>query len=97
MARIVAIVMLLLALALNPYGYYILLRWVICAICAYYAFKAYGEKNVPWAWIFGVSAAVYNPIIPLHLGRSVWAVVNIASVVLLIASFFALPRNRLIL
>ncbi len=94
MARVVAIIMLLVALMPNPYGYYILLRWVICAICAYYAFKAYGEKSVPWVWTFGVGAAIYNPIIPLHLGRQVWSVVNIASVVIIIASYFTLRQRK---
>ncbi len=95
MARIIAIIMLLLALAQNPYGYYIVLRWVICAICFYYAFVAYKEKNIPWVLTFGVGAAIYNPILPLHLGRQVWLVVNIASVVVIIASFFTLRKEKL--
>ena len=94
MARIVAIIMLLIALAQNPYGYYILLRWVICAICFYYAFVAYKEKNIPWALTFGVGAAIYNPIFPLHLGRQVWSVVNIISVIVIVTSLFALRRRR---
>jgi hypothetical protein len=94
MARVVAIIMLLVALLPNPYGYYILLRWVICGICAYHLFEAVRMRNQPWTWVFGVGAAIYNPIFPLHLQRSVWSVVKIASAVLLIASFSAMRGKR---
>lgn len=94
MARVVAIIMLLVALMPNPYGYYILLRWVICGICAYYVFEALKTRKHPWAWVFGIGAIIYNPIFPLHLGRSVWSVVNIASVVVVIASFSAMRQKR---
>ncbi len=93
MARIIAIIMLLVALMPNPYGYYILLRWVICGICAYYVFEAVKSRNQSWAWVFGIGAIIYNPVFPLHLGRSVWSVVNIASVVVIFASFSGLAAK----
>ncbi len=74
----------------NPYGYYILLRWICCAAFAYLAFEAYEQENQGWVWTLGVTAAIYNPIIPVHLTREIWSVINIATVVVAIASIFVL-------
>ena len=39
---------------------------------------------MPWVWIFGVSAGIYNPIFRVHLGREIWSLVNVVSVLFLI-------------
>ncbi len=91
--RAVAILMLLIALANNPYGYYIFLRWIICPISLYCALAAYRQNNEGWIWIFGVNALVYNPIISVHLSKSIWGFVNIVSIVFVIASFFYLKEK----
>jgi len=91
--RFIAMVLLLCALRKNPYGYYILLRWVVCPIFAYSALRAYEKRKESWVWIFGVNAAIYNPIFPLHLSRSIWTVVNVISVVLIVVSLFTLKQN----
>jgi hypothetical protein len=31
---------------------------------------------VPWVWIFGVLAALFNPILPVHLQRDTWQIVD---------------------
>ncbi len=75
--QIVAILMLLWALnPENPYGYYVLLRIVLCGICAFLAYRALKIGNEKWAWILGVTAVIYNPIIPIHLTREIWSVVK---------------------
>lgn len=73
----------------NPYGYYILLRWVCCATFAFLALHASTLKLEGWVWVLGVTAAIYNPIIPLHLTREIWSVVNIATIGIAVASIFA--------
>ena len=78
----------------NPYGYYILLRWVCCAVFAYLASQANASKKQDWVWILGVTAAVYNPILPLHLTREIWSVVNIVTIGIAVASVIALmPKD----
>lgn len=68
----------------NPYGYYILLRWISCPSFVYLALLSYERQAVPWVWIFGVLAGIYNPIFTTHLGREIWLVVNVASILLVI-------------
>ena len=84
----IAIGLLILALnPFNPYGYYILLRWVCCAIFIYFAFIAFENNKVAWVWILGIMAFIYNPIIRFHLNRPLWAIINIVSIVAIFKSF----------
>lgn len=78
----------------NPYGYYIVLRWVCCAAFGYLASRAYASRQQEWVWILGVTAAIYNPIAPLHLTREVWSVVNLATIGIAAVSVFAVGSPR---
>jgi len=92
--QIIAIIILLWALNPdNPYGYYILLRIVLCAVCAYLAFHAIEIGAVAWVWTLGITAVIYNPIIRIHLTREIWSVVNIATIIMLAISFATLRKR----
>lgn len=92
--QMIAIAMLLWAIVpSNPYGYYMVLRWVCCAIFAFLAIQALEQKRTPWAWIMAVAAGVYNPIIRVHATREFWTVVNIITIVIVAASAVALWRS----
>ena len=78
----VSAVMLLLALAPLPYGYYILLRLVVCVAFAWTAFDFSQEGRAPVAAVFVVGALLFNPIIPVHLNRELWAVLDVAAAAL---------------
>jgi FtsH-binding integral membrane protein len=93
-ARLVATALLLWGLARHPYGYYKLLRWVVCGAGAYSAFVTMSSKKSSWAWALGITAAVFNPIFPIHLERATWAVLNIAAAILFGASIFAVREHR---
>jgi len=89
--QVIASVMLLWALnPENPYGYYILLRWVCCAIFVYLTFQAIAQEKQGWVWFFGVTALIYNPIIRVHMTREIWSIVNVATIVVAGASIFVL-------
>ncbi len=87
--RILCIALLIFALyPENPYGYYILLRLIVCASFAYIAIKTFSKIKNGWTWVFGITAGVYNPVIKMHLGREIWSIVNIITVILIVVSFF---------
>jgi hypothetical protein len=91
----VACAMLLWALVpLNPYGYYVLLRWVCSALLVYLAFDAWGRGLSNWSLVLGISALVYNPFIPLALGRPLWSAINVLTVVLLVSFGGAMRARR---
>jgi len=78
----------------NPYGYYILLRWVCCGVFAYLAFQAHSREQLGWVWILGITAAVYNPIIQVHLTREIWSAVNVITIGITVASVFVIKAKR---
>ena len=73
----------------NPYGYYILLRWVLCGVFAYLTFHSLEREKEGLVWVLGITALIYNPIIPVHLNRELWSIINIVTVVIAILSIFA--------
>lgn len=91
------IVILMLLLALNPgnpYGYYILLRWVCCAAFVYLAIHAWNLEKYGWIWVLGVTAAIYNPILRVHGTREMWSMINVVTIGLAVASIFALKYDN---
>jgi hypothetical protein len=89
--QLLASLMLLWALnPENPYGYYILLRWVCCGVFAYLVFKALDQGHQGWVLVLGITAAVYNPIFKVHLTREIWSVVNVVTIGIAVASVFAI-------
>ncbi len=92
-ARAVAAGLLIWALGKHPYDYYILLRWVVCGVAVfgiYYAIKA--ARDI-WAWPFGISGLLFNPIIPVHLNRNTWRVIDLAVACIFFLSIFMLRRS----
>lgn len=78
----------------HPYGFYILLRWICCATFAWSAFIAHEKERPFWVWGFGALAALYNPIVLVHLNRSTWINVNWFTVgAIIVAAISFLPRR----
>jgi hypothetical protein len=73
-------VLLLLALGPWPYGYYVLLRLVVCLASIFIAWRL-KKKGEALMWAFVTLAILYNPIVKVPLGREVWMVANLISLV----------------
>jgi hypothetical protein len=87
----------MLAWALNPendYSYYILLRWVCCGIFAYLTVEALKREKDGWAWVLGINAVIYNPIIRVHLNRDYWSVINVISIIVALTSIIFLKGGE---
>jgi hypothetical protein len=53
---------------------------------------------VPWVWIFGVLAALYNPIFRCELDQSIWILVNwltVGAILVAIGVFWVSERGWL--
>ena len=84
----IVMMMVMLGIALFPiryYGYYVLLKIVICGGCAFLAAIAYGDGRKYLVWFMGGLAVLYNPIIRFPLGRELWMVINFLTIIVLIA------------
>ena len=66
-----------------PYGFYTLLRLVVCGCSAYLAVKANSTRNVAWTWIMGGMAVLFNPILPIRIHRSDWRILDALAAVTL--------------
>lgn len=64
-----------------PYGFYNLLKIVIFTSSLYYIIIFYDFNDSPLMWISLFQSIIYNPLIPIGLGRDVWFFVNIFSII----------------
>jgi len=92
--RLCVIAMLLLALISLPYGYYILLRWVVTVTAGYIAYLAYIEKRQLWITIFIFIAIIFNPIVPIYLDRQIWSIINVIVVIFMLFSILFIPAKK---
>lgn len=79
-------VMLFLGAAPLPYGYYMLLRLVACGVFTFAAYTTYGNASKALPWIYGFMVLVFNPIIKIHFPKEIWAIVDIAAGLFLVAT-----------
>ncbi len=79
MPALVAATMLVVAVAELPYGYYQILRWVVCGVAIYIAYMSYRWGKVWATWVFGFLAALFNPIVPVHLTKEIWQPIDTIS------------------
>ena len=79
---IIVAILLLIALADLPYGYYQFLRWAVCGMAIFMVYVSY-SSNIKWfMWVFIVIAVLFNPIIPIHLNREIWRPIDIVSAII---------------
>jgi len=83
-SKLLLAILLLLCLAPMPYGYYQLVRVVAMIAFAIMAYQYYEKENVPLAFTFGGLALLFQPIIKVALGRTLWNIVDVIVAVLII-------------
>ena len=87
--------MLFLAIPpLWPYGYYVLLRIMVCVTAVALGTRAHKKKNPGWIWTMIIIAIIFNPLIPFHLGKEIWSIVDLAVAVIFIISIFKLRLQK---
>jgi len=93
---IIPIIMLFVALLDLPYGYYTLLRIIVCGCSGYLAFTAYNvsQKATLWVFILGGIALLFNPIIPIHLSKELWTIIDPIVAFIFVGHFIMLYRER---
>jgi len=89
---IIAAIILLFALAPWPYGYYQLLRFVVCGATLYVAFAAFNLQKIWAVWVFGFVAILFNPLIPIHLSREIWQPIDVICALLFVVMVFILKK-----
>lgn len=67
---------LILAIFPLPYAYYQFLRIFIFFSAGFVSFKFLEQKLIPWVFVFGTIALIFNPIVPIYLDKSSWVVID---------------------
>jgi len=93
-ARVIAGILLLIALDRLPYDFYTLLRFVVCGVTAYGAYLALELKRKEWMWSFGIVAVLFNPIVPIHLRKDTWAFIDVGVAIFLFVSIFLFKDKK---
>lgn len=89
---LIAAVMLFAAIAKWPYGYYVLLRWVVCAVGVLLVVLEVGYER-RWAlWPFALIALLFNPLVPVYLTREIWLPIDVVAGALFVVAALALAR-----
>lgn len=76
------LVLLILALGPWPYGYFMLLRLVVCGAAAWLAYSLLqGPALRSLGWTFVGIALLFNPVFKIHFERETWMALNVLSAV----------------
>jgi hypothetical protein len=86
--------MLVIALLHHPYGYYQLLRLVLLVCGGWMTLWSWENRGRGWAIPFGATTLIFNPLLPVHLDRETWALLNIGAAVLFILGAWRLGVQR---
>jgi len=88
----IAAAMLLAAVGEWPYAYYQFMRWVVCAAAVFVAYKGWTFNRVWAVWVFCFVAILFNPLVPFHIKRDTWQVIDLLAAAAFIAVAVALAR-----
>lgn len=92
--KIVLTVLLLLCLAHMSYGYYQLVRWAALVCFAFMGYDYYQRKNVPLVFVFFGLAVLFQPIVKIALGRTLWNIVDVVvAIFLVVLAFIDRPKE----
>ena len=69
----------------NPSAYYQFHRVAVFAAGIALAWRHHTRGQPGWVVAFGVVAVMYNPVVPVHLTRPIWAMVNLATIAVVLA------------
>ena len=85
--KLILSALFLLCLAPMPYGFYSLIRFVAMIAFAIYAYVYYENKNNKLAIVFLSLAILFQPLLPIYLGRMLWNIIDVIVAIFLIVLY----------
>ena len=86
--------MMLLCLAPMPYGYYTFVRFIAMIAFGVFAYTYYQKEEKALAVTFGALAVLFQPLIKIALGRTMWNIVDVVVAILLVVLFIKERRIK---
>ena len=84
--------LLLLCLAPMPYGYFMLVRFVMMVACGWMAYQYYMRQKEVAMWVFITIAMLFQPFYKISLGRTIWNVIDVIVAIFLVLIYFVEKR-----
>lgn len=93
-ASVISAIVLLLAIpAIWPYGYYILLRWIVTISAVFLVWISYKLEKKFWLFLMIIVALLFNPIAPIYFGKEIWVVIDFIVAILFLVSIFKIKPS----
>lgn len=92
--KLILALLFLLCLAPMPYGFYSLVRFVAMIAFAIYAYIYHEKKNNKLAVAFLSLAILFQPLLPIYLGRTLWNIVDVLVAIFLIILYIKENNNK---
>jgi hypothetical protein len=94
---LVPVIILVIATARLPYGYYTFTRIVTCGAASLIAIVGFQECPIVQAWsvLLALIAVLFNPFVPIHLTRPIWFYLDLGTAAVFIAHLI-IVRQRLV-
>ena len=89
---VVLAILLLLCLAPMPYGYFMLVRFVMMVAFGFLAYRYYILQKHVAMWVFVLLALLFQPFYKIVLGRAMWNAVDVIVAAFLVILFFTERR-----
>ena len=77
-----------------PYGFYIILRWVVCGVAIFNAVGFSKSKLTGWVFVFGALAFLFNPLFPVYLNKSSWVGIDLISAIVFFIGAYAIKNKN---
>lgn len=91
---VTAAVLIVAALPL-PYSYYTFCRIVTCVACSTLAFSTYEKPATAfWSSMFWLLAVLFNPVIPIHLTKKLWMMLDLGAAALILGHFASVRKDK---
>ena len=89
-----AVMLILGSVGSWPYGFYQLLRLVVCGTSIYVAIQCFGSHRSVWAWTMSAIAVLFNPVFIVRFTRQQWQPIDLVVGVAFIAASILLAAGQ---
>jgi len=88
------VLLLLGILNIWPYGYYTILRWVVCGVAILNAIGFSKAKLTGWVLVFVALVFLFNPLFPVYLNKSSWVGIDLISAIIFFLSAYSTKEKK---
>jgi hypothetical protein len=69
-----------------PFGFYMVLRWLVCATAIALSYEFHRLNQNGWVWVIGLLAVLFNPFFRIYFDKDIWRVLDVFAGIILAIS-----------